>query len=124
MDPVGMERVVKNYFQVESLNLTGSAAEQIFGSHIAIQNASSNPQASRMMADYLASKGFSNTFIDEDLPKRSLRSQIIVQRGDLDAAQAVQAVMAIGEIEANSTGNVDSDLTVQVGEDWVKRQQR
>jgi len=35
----------------------------------------------------------------------------------LEGATAVQQVLGLGEVEATSTGDLESDLTIRVGED-------
>lgn len=122
VDPAGVEQVMRNYFQA------GSAAEQnleaptLQNLKIAIQNASSEPQASRWVANYLAEQGIHNVYIDHDWPDTQRQTQVIVQRGDLEAARALQTALGKGAIAADSTGSLASDLTVRVGEDWVEAQ--
>jgi len=123
LDPAGVEQVMHNYFH------TGSAEAQILAADptlqnlkIAIQNASNEPRASRWMANYLAEQGISNVYITEDWPDTQRQTQVIVQRGNLEAARTLQAALGQGAIEADSTGSLASDLTIRVGEDWVEAQ--
>ena len=88
---------------------------------ISIQNASSNPQAATRLTTYLTDKGFDNISVAEDWPDRQRQSQIIVQRGDLAAADILKKALGGGKIEANSTGEIASDLTIRLGEDWANR---
>ncbi len=88
---------------------------------IAVQNASSNPKTAKKVAAFLKKKGFSNVSIVKDWPDKQRQSQIIVQQGDLEAANILQKALGDGKIEASSTGEIDSDLTLRIGEDWVKR---
>jgi polyisoprenyl-teichoic acid--peptidoglycan teichoic acid transferase len=45
---------------------------------------------------------------------------VIVQGGQLKAAKIVQDALKIGQVEAASTGDLESDLTIRVGNDWEK----
>ncbi|MEG3859412.1 LCP family protein [Microcoleus sp. herbarium12] len=88
---------------------------------IAVQNASSNPKTAKTVAEFLRKKGFDNISVVKDWPDKQRQSQIIVQQGDLEAANLLQKALGDGKIEASSTGEIESDLTLRVGEDLVKR---
>ena len=88
---------------------------------IAVQNASSKPTTAKTVAEFLRKKGFFNVSVVQDSPLKQRQSQIIVQQGDLEAANLLQKALGGGKIEASSTGEINSDLTLRVGEDWVKR---
>lgn len=124
MDPDGMERVMQNYFQVsstDSFSLSESEADPTMQSlKIAVQNASSNPEAGQSMVRHLADQGFDNVYLDGDWPDRQEQTQVIAQRGDLDAAKTIELALGTGRVQADSTGNLDSDLTIRIGEDWAK----
>lgn len=119
MDPDGMQRVMQNYFQTGTTasNLDAPALQNL---KIAIQNASSQPEATRWMASYLENQGISNIYIDSNWPDTQRQTQVIVQRGDLEAAKTLQATLGTGHVEADSTGSLESDLTIRIGEDWVE----
>ncbi|MDX2229989.1 MAG: LCP family protein [Leptolyngbyaceae cyanobacterium bins.349] len=117
MDPVGRDRVMKQYFAVDPL----SALEATTGSlRIAIQNASSNPTAASQMQQSLAAQGFTDTYVVADAPSQQATTSFIAQRGDLDAANSLQQKLGIGTIEADSTGDLESDITIRIGNDWGK----
>lgn len=88
---------------------------------ISVQNASSKPTSAKNVAEFLTKKGFFNVSLVQDAPQKQRQSQIIVQQGDLEAANLLQKELGGGKLEASSTGEINSDLTLRVGEDWVKR---
>ncbi|OCR02879.1 LytR family transcriptional regulator [Oscillatoriales cyanobacterium USR001] len=88
---------------------------------ISIQNASSNPKAATRLAGKLLNQGFDRVSVTQDWPDKQRYSQIIVQRGDLTAAEILKQTLGGGKIEADSTGEISSDLTIRVGEDWANR---
>ena len=47
------------------------------------------------------------------------RTEVIAQRGDLDSARILESVLGIGQVVADSTGDLESDITLRVGEDWL-----
>ncbi len=122
MDPVGRDRVMQQYFDVEPVDITAADQRSASSLRIAIQNASSNPDAAYQMRQHLAKLGFYNLFIAPEWADRQRQTQIVVQQGDLNGAEELQQLLGLGSIEAASTGDLESDLTVRVGDDWVASQ--
>ena len=46
---------------------------------------------------------------------------MIAQRGDIDGAGFLEAVLGAGKVVADSTGDLDSDITIRVGDDWTEQ---
>jgi len=127
VDAIGRDRIMTQYFKQGLLDFApgrfGNPSQSVLPSQlkIAVQNASSNPQTAKTIASFLRKKGFYNVYVVQDWPDSQRQSQIIVQQGDLEAAKSLQKVLGDGKIEAASTGEIASDLTIRIGEDWVKR---
>ena len=122
IDATRRDRVMREYFRQ---NPAWTALEPNSSSRsvrIAIQNATDNPQLSYRVAEYLAEKNFRNVYIVRSWPDRLQQTQIIVQQGDLETAATLKKVLGTGRVEASSTGDLESDLTIRVGEDWLERQ--
>ncbi|MEP6490792.1 LCP family protein [Microcoleus vaginatus GB2-A3] len=127
VDVVGLDRIIAQYLnpgvpdfaQGRFRNPTESALPKNL--KIAVQNASSKPTTAKNVAEFLTKNGFFNVSVVQDSPEKQRHSQIIVQQGDLEAANLLQKELGGGKIEASSTGEINSDLTLRVGEDWVKR---
>lgn len=66
-------------------------------------------------------KNFQNVYIVPDWPDRLRQTQIIVQQGDQEAATLLKKVLGLGKVEASSTGDLESDLTIRIGEDWLDK---
>ncbi|WP_421657958.1 LCP family protein [Leptothermofonsia sp. ETS-13] len=122
IDPVGRDRVMQQYFDVEPVDVTAADQRSASSLRIAIQNASSNPDAAYQMRQHLAKLGFYNLFIAPEWADRQRQTQIVVQQGDLNGAEELKQLLGLGIIEADSTGDLESDLTVRVGDDWVTGQ--
>ena len=118
MNPEGRDRVLRQYFDVEAAD---AATNQLRAQdlRIAIQNASSKPDAARELRSYLSSQGFSNVYIASDWSDKQKQTQIIAQQGDLNSAEMVQKLLNAGRVAADSTGDLDSDLTIRLGDDWT-----
>lgn len=122
MDSAGKDKVIRQYFQS---NPTISSSETLSDSanrvRIAIQNTTNNPELGRRVAKYLTEKNFQNVYIIPDWPDRLRQTQIIAQQGDQQAATLLKKVLGLGKVEASSTGDLESDLTIRIGEDWLDK---
>jgi polyisoprenyl-teichoic acid--peptidoglycan teichoic acid transferase len=127
LDTVAVDRIITQYLnpgvpdfaQGRLRNPSESVSPKSL--KIAVQNASSKPTTAKTVAEFLRKQGFFNVSVVQDSPQKERQSQIIVQQGDLEAANQLQKALGSGKIEASSTGEINSDLTLRVGEDWVKR---
>ncbi|MGL5080156.1 MAG: LCP family protein [Microcoleaceae cyanobacterium] len=146
MDESGRDRVLSQYFNLsnvsnpsnlsseenaapedEEASSSGSEEEKNnqpselpLDLKIAIQNASGNPEAGDRLVSQLADQGFYNVYLAERWPDQELRTRIIVQTGDLTQATKLQKLLGFGSLEAASTGEIGSDLTIRLGQDWQR----
>ncbi|MEG4842020.1 LCP family protein [Microcoleus sp. B9-D4] len=127
VDAIGRDRIITQYLNQSVPDFEQGRIRNPSDSllpknlKIAVQNASSKPTTAKNVAEFLRKKGFFNVSVVQDSPQKERQSQIIVQQGDLEAANLLQKELGGGKIEASSTGEINSDLTLRVGEDWVKR---
>ena len=128
LDALGIDRIITQYLNpgvpdfAQGRPPNPSASVLPRNLKIAVQNASSKPTTANTVAEFLRKQGFFNvSVVGQDAPEKQRQSQIIVQQGDLEAANLLQKALGGGKIEASSTGEINSDLTLRVGEDWVKR---
>ncbi|MFP5272891.1 LCP family protein [Coleofasciculus sp.] len=119
MDSAGRDRVMQQYFQQTFDWSSSDIRRSPQRLRIAIQNATDDPELAHKLARYLAENDFYNVYIIRDWPDQVRETQIIVQQGDLNAAATLKRILQLGHIEASSTGDIESDLTIRVGEDWL-----
>lgn len=48
-------------------------------------------------------------------------SNIIAQQGDGENAELIRNALGFGEVRVDSTGIIDSDVTIQLGRDWLQQ---
>lgn len=121
IEPEARDRVMREYFQQNqgwSSSYVGRPTSRL---RIAIQNATDDPLAGQRVAQYLAEKEFRNVYVIRDWPDRLRETQIIVQKGDLEAAATLKKALELGKVEASSIGDIESDLTIRIGEDWLDK---
>jgi polyisoprenyl-teichoic acid--peptidoglycan teichoic acid transferase len=120
MDPPAKDEVMQQYFNVSSIAAVTQNHDHK-ALKVAIQNASSNPHLGSQVATYLEAQGFSNVYVVEDWSETQTETQIIAQRGDLESARMLEMVLGLGDIVPASTGELSSDLTIRVGDDWLAK---
>jgi polyisoprenyl-teichoic acid--peptidoglycan teichoic acid transferase len=118
MDAEGRDRILRDYFQ-QSSDATATTTAQL-DLRIAIQNAADDPTASDKLADALIAQGYSRVSVIKPWTESQANTQVIVQGGQLAAAKQLQQDLRIDRLEAESTGDLESDLTIRVGNDWAK----
>ncbi|MDX2272606.1 MAG: LCP family protein [Cyanobacteriota bacterium] len=117
-DPEGVYQIAVNYFDAQPSqgDLLPTPPNRL---RIAVQNATGQAEIARKMAQELRNKGFTSVFAVEDAHQMLEQTQIIAQQGDLQGALEVQSLLGLGQTIVESTGTLDSDITIKVGQDWL-----
>ncbi len=128
-DPSASSELMHTYFDAQPAELVADARganyydppseRTVSGLKIAVQNATDDQQASYSMAEYLRDQGFYNVYVMSDWSDVNRETTVVAQRGDLGSARAVLNALNLGKVASDSTGDIDSDLTIRVGEDWL-----
>lgn len=119
MDPDANQQVMNDFFQLNTVALLSDGESRAVSQlRIAVQNATATPDAAQQVASILRQQGFSNVYVVPDWSGTVRRTQVIAQRGDINSANVVQSVLGTGLVVSESTGDLQSDLTIRVGEDW------
>lgn len=114
--------ILQTFFQTEGVGVyaDNNGARYVANLSIAVQNASGEPGAGDEMIRFLRDNGFRNVYPAPDWPTTLRQTAVIAQRGDRDSAGTVQSVLGLGYVLSDSTGDLRSDLTLRVGQDWVE----
>lgn len=89
---------------------------------VAIQDSTGNPNAVKAMVKKLAQTGYTNVYVAERWREPLSVTRIVAQQGDDKGAQTVQQLLGFGDVRVDSTGSLSSDVTIQLGRDWLQRQ--
>jgi LCP family protein required for cell wall assembly len=113
------DRILEQYFnqynpRAASKNLI--SPERL---RIAIQNASGEADLPQSLVTTLSKKGFRNLHVIKDWSEPIPKTEIIAEQGDTRGAIAVQRALGFGQVEASSTGELQSDLTIRLGQDGI-----
>lgn len=123
IDEEGRDRVTANYLD----QVASEAADSRFQNHrrvdtlhIAVQNATDAANLATEVTQMLSREEYYNVYVVPDSPMLLRQTEIIAQRGDLEAATILKKQLGFGRVEASSTGEIDSELTIRLGEDAVQ----
>jgi LCP family protein required for cell wall assembly len=120
LDPAATQQVMNTFFELDSVALLSNQDNQaITNLSIAIQNATGEPQIAQDVARYLRREGFRQVYVVSDWSSQLQRTQVIAQRGDLESANILSSILGTGRVVAESTGDLQSELTIRIGRDWL-----
>ncbi len=131
-DPEKASPILEQYFDFHTqiaedkkVNEKTDYAAALKSTKIAILNATGREESGIKTLVFFQNQGFENAYISDhevDSAKMPLsESQIIVQNGNQQVAQALKDELGIGQIKVESTGDIWSDITVVVGIDLAAR---
>ncbi len=86
---------------------------------ISIQDSTYDDVAVQSLANNLYDTGYTNVAVGRSLREPLGQTRIVAQRGDVDSAKELQRLLGMGEVLVESTGDLESDITIQLGEDWL-----
>jgi LCP family protein required for cell wall assembly len=86
---------------------------------IAIED--STGQGVESLTNQLYNAGYGDVYVDNDWAEPLQVTRIIAQGGDRQMAEDVQRALGVGEVRIDSTGSLNSDITIQVGQDWLEQ---
>jgi polyisoprenyl-teichoic acid--peptidoglycan teichoic acid transferase len=86
---------------------------------IAIQDSTGGDRSQiRPLITALEQAGYRNIFISRPWGEPLQTTHIVAQQGDSDSAESIRNTLGFGEVRVESTGNINSDISIQVGQDW------
>ncbi|MBT9315174.1 LCP family protein [Leptothoe spongobia] len=112
-----IDTMVEQYFGLESAQFMEATSPSYL--RVVIQDSTGDDVAIQSMIDTLYDSGYRNVIVGHDLNELIPETRIVAQRGDRASASRLQQFLRIGEVRVESTGNLDSDITIQLGEDWL-----
>ncbi|MGB3299798.1 MAG: LCP family protein [Phormidesmis sp.] len=89
---------------------------------VAIQDSTDDSLAVQSLIDSLYDTGYYNVFVDRNWHEPLIETRIVAQRGDLSSAESIHQFLGVGEVRVESTGSLESDITIQLGQDWQDQQ--
>lgn len=88
---------------------------------VAIQDSTDSWEAVDELVRSLNDAGYWNVKVTKPWSKPLEVTRIVAQNGDIQGAKAVQKSLGLGNIFVESTGYLSSDVTIQLGQDWLEK---
>ncbi len=91
---------------------------------VAIQDSTDDPKAVQAMVEYLHQAGYNRVYLSGQFQEPLPTTRIVAQQGDDLGAATLRTTLGVGEVLVESTGNLASDVTIVLGQDWQQRSLR
>ncbi|MEN9217355.1 MAG: LCP family protein [Gloeomargarita sp. HHBFW_bins_162] len=85
---------------------------------VVLQDSTGERGAVTALTEHLLKAGYQRLYREVPWHETLNQTVIIAQQGNTQAAQAVQKALGFGEVRVDSTGILNSDVTVRIGRDW------
>ncbi|MDJ0600245.1 MAG: LCP family protein [Crocosphaera sp.] len=116
-NPYQIKNMVAEYFDHGQLSFDVEPSNSN-NLKIAIQDSTEDPEAVQRMVNYLREAGYRRVFVSDQWPQTLQTTRIVAQNGDDLGAATLRADLGLGEVLVESTGNLASDITIVLGQDW------
>jgi LCP family protein required for cell wall assembly len=93
-------------------------AETLADVRIAVQDSTGKLDGAGLLKK-LGDAGYVSGFVDQPWSELLKVTRIIAQQGDSEAAEAIRRALGFGEVAIESTGNLESNITIRVGADGL-----
>ncbi|MCV3213486.1 LCP family protein [Plectonema radiosum NIES-515] len=88
---------------------------------IAIQDSTGGDRSKmRPLIRSLEKAGYRNIYVSKPWGEPLEVTHIVAQQGDGNSAESIRNSLGFGEVRVESTGNLASDVTIQLGKDWLQ----
>ncbi|MFN6568841.1 LytR family transcriptional regulator [Nostoc minutum NIES-26] len=89
---------------------------------VAIQDSTGGDRSNlRPLIRALEKAGYRNIYVSKPWNEPLEVTNIIAQQGDGASAELIRNSLGFGDVRVESTGNLDSDISIQVGQDWLQQ---
>ncbi len=89
---------------------------------IAIQDSTGGDRSKmRPLIRSLEQAGYRNVYVSKPWGEPLEVTHIVAQQGDGNSAESIRNSLGFGEVRVESTGNLGSDVTIQLGKDWLQQ---
>ncbi|MBE9094809.1 LCP family protein [Tychonema sp. LEGE 07203] len=119
-DQDAIETMVAEHFDFGQNTWTIENADATF-LKVAIQDSTGDRSAVEDFVNTLTRAGYRNVQVYKDWPEPLEETTIIAQDGDIKSARAIQQSLGFGDVLVESTGALQSDVTIRLGQDWLEK---
>ncbi|WP_275574997.1 LCP family protein [Neosynechococcus sphagnicola] len=113
-----IQTMVSQYFDLGTVTNSGVDPARL---RVAIQNTTGADGITGELVRKLEQAGYGNTYLVDPMQESLKVTRIVAQQGDLASAEALRQQLGFGEVRIESTGSLQSDITIQIGRDCLQQ---
>lgn len=117
----GIDALVTQHFDMNQ-DSAGFQAIEPSRIRVAIQDSTGQDSAVDALITNLREAGYRNVDIAKPWTEPLQVTRIVAQSGDMESAKSLRDSLGFGEVRVESTGSLRSDITIQLGQDWLTQQ--
>jgi polyisoprenyl-teichoic acid--peptidoglycan teichoic acid transferase len=102
----------------------GAEDASIRSLRVTLQDSTKKPEHAQTILQGLRKSGYENTDVGQPWNESLSVTRIVAQQGDTKSAEAVREALGFGEIRIENTGDLGSDVTIQLGKDSFQRKRK
>ncbi|MBE9034797.1 LCP family glycopolymer transferase [aff. Roholtiella sp. LEGE 12411] len=116
----GIAKLMAQHFGLESEQ--GQQIADPASLRVAIQDSTGGDRSNlRPLIRALEKAGYRNVYVSKPWGEPLEVTHIVAQQGDGNSADSIRNTLGFGEVRVESTGNISSDISIQVGQDWLQQ---
>ncbi|MBW4612505.1 MAG: LCP family protein [Desmonostoc vinosum HA7617-LM4] len=118
----GIAKLMAQHFDLESEQ--GQQITDPASLRVAIQDSTGGDRSNlRPLIRALEKAGYRNIYVSKPWNEPLEVTHIVAQQGDGNSAESIRDTLGFGEVRVESTGNLGSDISIQVGQDWLRQKE-
>ncbi|MEH2288144.1 LCP family protein [Nostoc sp.] len=118
----GIAKLMAQHFGLESEQEQLGTATDHRSLRVAIQDSTGGDRSNlQPLIRALEKSGYRNIYVAKPWGEPLDETHIVAQQGDGDSAESIRNTLGFGEVRVESTGNLGSDISIQVGQDWLQQ---
>ncbi|MEB3295292.1 MAG: LCP family protein [Synechococcales bacterium] len=87
---------------------------------VTIQDSTQQPASAQGILNKLRKDGYSSAGLGQPWNESLSVTRIVAQQGDRKSAEAIRKALGFGEVRLENTGDIGSDVTIQLGKDALE----
>ncbi|MBE9105262.1 LCP family protein [Nostoc cf. edaphicum LEGE 07299] len=118
----GIAKLMSQHFGLESEQEQLATTTNPRSLRVAIQDSTGGDRSNlQPLIRALEKSGYRNIYVAKAWGEPLDVTHIVAQQGDGDSAESIRGTLGFGEVRVESTGNLGSDISIQVGKDWLEQ---
>ena len=115
-------KLMSQHFGLESQEAQQEQLSDPSSLRVAIQDSTGGDRSNiRPLIRALEKAGYRNVYVSKPWGEPLEVTHIVAQQGDGNSAQSIRDTLGFGEVRVESTGNISSDISIQIGQDWLQQ---